>query len=381
MARNIGPTAAGTQLGVALTAARMPQVFDLFATGVISEATVRAVSNEVDSLSIDDVIVADAELAPKLPGMTTVQARHAAARVVIGIDAEAAHMRAAENRADARVSMFPDKDGVAHLHVRGPAEQILAAYQALDSWAVGLRAAGDPRTRGQIMCQTLVERVTGLQHADACDLEVQLVLDAKTLLAGGDTPVELDGYGPHRTRCGRRDHRPRPERVDPPAVDRPGRRHLAGPRTATAPVRPPHLGAHPHPRPVAVANPGAIWRSATTTTSRTTGSADRPSPTTAKGCAPDPTPSSTNPAGRSPPPARPPSGAPPPATNTAPTRRRCCPGTSANNRHPRHACPPHPVVKPTVDAPAPWAAPPLSAPPPRRLNLSILGSVGIYAWN
>lgn len=196
MARNIGPTAAGTQLGVALTAARMPQVFDLFATGVISEATVRAVSNEVDSLSIDDVIVADAELAAKLPGLTTVQARHAAARVVIGIDAEAAHMRAAENRADARVSMFPDKDGVAHLHVRGPAEQILAAYQALDSWAVGLRAAGDPRTRGQIMCQTLVERVTGLQHADSCDLEVHLVLDAKTLLAGGDTPVELDGYGP-----------------------------------------------------------------------------------------------------------------------------------------------------------------------------------------
>nr|MCW2728009.1 endonuclease [Aeromicrobium sp.] len=158
LARNIGPTAAGTQVGLALVMARMPAVFDLFATGVISEATARAVANEVDSLSVDDVIIADDELAQTIPGMTTVQARHTAARVVIGIDAEAAYMRARRNRADARVSMFPEKDGVATLHVRGPAEQILAAYKALDTWATGLRSTGDPRTRGQIMCETLVER-------------------------------------------------------------------------------------------------------------------------------------------------------------------------------------------------------------------------------
>jgi hypothetical protein len=196
MARNIGPTAAGTQLGVALTMARMPQVFELFNTGVISEATARAVTHEVDSLGVDDVIIADAELAPKLAGMTMVEARHAAARVVISIDAEAAHVRASKNRADQRVSMFPEKDGVATLHVRGPAEQILAAFKALDNYATGLRATGDPRNRGQIMTQTLVERVTGLKYADSCDVELNLVLDAKTLVAGGDTPVELDGYGP-----------------------------------------------------------------------------------------------------------------------------------------------------------------------------------------
>ncbi|MCL3816976.1 HNH endonuclease [Aeromicrobium wangtongii] len=196
MARNIGPTAAGTQVGVALVMAQMPAVFALFATGVISEATVRGITHEVDSLHVDDLIVADGELAPKLPGLTTAEARRAAARVVISIDAEAAHQRATRNRADQRVSMFPDEDGVAHLHVRGPAEQILAAYKALDDYATGLRATGDPRTRGQIMCQTLVERVTGLTYAEDCDVELNLVLDAKTLVAGGDTPVELTGYGP-----------------------------------------------------------------------------------------------------------------------------------------------------------------------------------------
>jgi len=196
MARNIGPTAAGAQLELAMGMSRLPQVFTLFASGVISEATARAVARETRGLNVDDDVVADGEIAAKIVGMTATQARQAAARIVIGIDAEAAHQRARRNRADARVSMTPETDGVATLHARGPAEHILAAFKSLDDWATGLRSAGDVRTRGQLMCETLVERVTGLTHADDLGVEIQLVLDAETLLAGGDTPVELDGYGP-----------------------------------------------------------------------------------------------------------------------------------------------------------------------------------------
>ncbi|KAA1373639.1 HNH endonuclease signature motif containing protein [Aeromicrobium fastidiosum] len=196
MARTIGPTAAGNQIELAMGMARMPQVFTLFRDGIISEATARAVAIETRSLHVDDGIVADAEIAAKIAGMTTVQARQCAARIVIGLDAEAAHERARRNRADARVTMTPESDGVATLHVRGPAEEILAAYKTLDDWATGLRSTGDPRTRGRIMGQTLVERVTGLAYADEADVEIQLVLDAETLLAGGDTPVDLVGFGP-----------------------------------------------------------------------------------------------------------------------------------------------------------------------------------------
>ncbi len=70
------------------------------------------------------------------------------------------------NRADQRVSMFPDTDGVAILQIRGPAEQIVATHTALDDHARALRAAGDERTVGQIMTQTLVERVTGQRYAE-----------------------------------------------------------------------------------------------------------------------------------------------------------------------------------------------------------------------
>jgi hypothetical protein len=196
MARHIGPAAAGSQFALAVGMRRLPRVFDLFATGAISEATARAVAAETAALYVDDAVIADAEIADKIPGMTTVEAKHAAARVVIAIDAEAAYQRAKANRADQRVTMTPETDGVATLHVRGPAEQILAAHKALDDWATGLGAAGDTRTRGQIMCQTLVERVTGMSYADEPDVEINLVLDAETLVADGDNPVDLVGYGP-----------------------------------------------------------------------------------------------------------------------------------------------------------------------------------------
>lgn len=196
MARNIGPSAAGHHLALALGLERLPRVFDLFKAGLIPEAVARAVVRETDALDVCDLEIADAEIAELLPGLTTIRAGRAAAKIVIELDADAAHERAIKKRADARVEMRPDPDGVAELWVRGPAEKITAAYQALDAWAVGLRSTGDPRTRGQIMVDTLVERVTGLASADTIDVEIQLVMDADTLLGDGSTAVELTGYGP-----------------------------------------------------------------------------------------------------------------------------------------------------------------------------------------
>jgi hypothetical protein len=196
MARNIGPTAASGQVVTALGLRRLPAVAALFDDGVISSSVVRAVVIESSALHLDDQVVLDGEIAPLLPGLTTARARQATARAVIRIDADAARVRAARARADQRVAMFPDTDGAAIMQVRGPAEQILAAFNTLDRHARSLRAAGDDRTRGQIMCQSLVERVTGLSHADQIGVEVQLVLDAPTLLGQDDEPVDLVGHGP-----------------------------------------------------------------------------------------------------------------------------------------------------------------------------------------
>jgi len=197
MARKVGLAAAGTQVGTALAVERLPHAQALFLAGELSEPVIRAVVNESVTLGADDLMVLDGEIADQLVGLTRHEAARLTARAVIRIDAEAAATRAERNRADQRVSLFPDTDGVAHLHARGPAEQILAAHTALDQHARALRAAGDPRTLGQIMTQTLVERLTGHAHADDTNVEVHLVMDAETF-TGQDTgePVDLTGYGP-----------------------------------------------------------------------------------------------------------------------------------------------------------------------------------------
>lgn len=196
MARNVSPGAAGTQFGAAIGLAELPQTAAALEAGQISEPTARAIVRETDALARDDRIVLDGEIADTLPGLTSGRAARLARHHVIALDADAAHDRAERNRADQRVSLHPDLDGVAILMVRGPAEQLVAAHQALTTWAKGLRATGDERSMSQIMCATLVERVTGMAHADTFDVEIGITIPADALLGADDSPAELDGFGP-----------------------------------------------------------------------------------------------------------------------------------------------------------------------------------------
>ena len=70
------------------------------------------------------------------------------------------------------------------------------ARRAVAGRPTGCRAEGDPRSRGQIMADTLVQRVTGQATAAAVPVEVQLVMSEETLLGGGDEPADLVGAGP-----------------------------------------------------------------------------------------------------------------------------------------------------------------------------------------
>jgi hypothetical protein len=76
-----------------------------------------------------------------------------------------------------------------------PVAQGVATYAALDRRASELMAAGDERGRGQIMADTLVERVTGQATASAVPVEVNLVMPAGTLLGSADEPAEVTGHG------------------------------------------------------------------------------------------------------------------------------------------------------------------------------------------
>lgn len=196
LARTISPGAAGSQFGVAVMLGQLPQVAEALAAGVISEPAVRAICRAASTLSVDDLVVFDAEIGPKLAGLTPRQAGQLAERIAISLDPEAASEHAERRREDVRVDLTPQPDGMAALLVEGPAEHVTALHKSLEGWALGLRSAGDERPLPKIMFDTLVERVTGAAHASDTTVEVGIVIDLATLLGAAGNPVELVGHGP-----------------------------------------------------------------------------------------------------------------------------------------------------------------------------------------
>lgn len=81
-----------------------------------------------------------------------------------------------------------------------PMVQGIGAFAALDRHArtmIGTGQAGE-RTRGQIMADSLVERLTGQETAAAVPVEVHLVMTDTALLRGDgrETPAWVVGHGP-----------------------------------------------------------------------------------------------------------------------------------------------------------------------------------------
>ncbi|MGH3322035.1 MAG: DUF222 domain-containing protein [Streptosporangiaceae bacterium] len=196
MARQVSAAGAQTQFSFAVVLASMPQTAGLLRAGVISERVARAAVTECAELSPENAARVDAALAGELPELTAKRAAAAARRLVIGIDPHAAHVRARRERADRYVCARPGPHGTGFLDAKLTAEQTQACWTALDAVARGLRSEGDPRTIGQLMADTLVERVTGQVRADDVGVEVNVLMRPETLLGDEDTPALLAGYGP-----------------------------------------------------------------------------------------------------------------------------------------------------------------------------------------
>jgi len=93
------------------------------------------------------------------------------------------------------VTLRPAPDTMCWLTALLPAAQGVGALAALTRAGDSARAGGDTRSKGQVMADTLVERITGQATADAVPVEVQLVVTDRALLSGDATPARLPGYG------------------------------------------------------------------------------------------------------------------------------------------------------------------------------------------
>ena len=199
LARRESPARGGRILGFAKALTQeMPCTLSALSEGRISEWRATLLVRETACLSVEDRMLVDREVAGDpavLDGLGDARLIALVRKITCRIDQAALVRRAAKAVEDRFVSCRPAPDTMTYLTGLLPVAQGVAVFAALSREADSLRARGDGRGRGQIMADTMVERITGQAGAEQVPVEVQLVMTDRSLLAGDGEPAYLAGYG------------------------------------------------------------------------------------------------------------------------------------------------------------------------------------------
>ena len=169
----------------------MPHTLNALSSGVLSEWRATLLVRETACLDVEDRHRVDELICADPSTLEGVGDRKLIARIrsiTQSIDPASQVRRNARAVSDRYVSCRPAPDTMSYLTGLLPVAQGVAVYAALSRAADSLRATGDERGRGQIMADTLVERVTGQATADQVPVEVQLVITDRTLFSQFLTP-------------------------------------------------------------------------------------------------------------------------------------------------------------------------------------------------
>ncbi|MGY0386174.1 HNH endonuclease [Nocardioides sp. WG-D5] len=206
LARRVSPDRGAKLLGLAkILLTEMPHTFALMKNGSFSQWQATILARETACLSREDRRVIDHELCATRPdgelakaaAMGLRQLENAAKKLAITLDQASIVARAANATTDRRVSLRPAPDTMTWLGALLAVKDGVAVFAALDQAANAARAAGDERTRGQVMADTLVDRITGRSTAEAKPrIEVKIVMTADSLASTSDQPAMVEGYGP-----------------------------------------------------------------------------------------------------------------------------------------------------------------------------------------
>ena len=190
--------AAGRLLGLAKAlVTEMPHTLAALETGQLNEWRATLIVRETaclpaaDRAAVDEELAADTGTFDGAGDRTIIAAARAAA---YRRDPRSVTERASHAATERHVSLRPAPDTMCYLTALLPVAEGVAVYAALTRHADTARAAGDPRTRGQLMADALVERTTGTPGGIS-GIEIQLVMTDRTLLQGDSEPARLPGYG------------------------------------------------------------------------------------------------------------------------------------------------------------------------------------------
>jgi hypothetical protein len=198
LARRESPSRGGRLLGLAKAlVTEMPRTLAALESGQLNEWRATLIVKETACLSAADRAAVDEEIAADtgtLAGAGDCAITAAVRTAAYRRDPHSFAIRASHAVSERTVSLRPAPDTMAYLTALVPVTQGVAAYAALTRHAETMKSSGDERSKGAIMADELIERITGTP-AGYTGIDLQLVMTDRTLFQGDSEPARLTGYG------------------------------------------------------------------------------------------------------------------------------------------------------------------------------------------
>jgi hypothetical protein len=205
LARRESPHRGQQHLGLArILTTELPHTLHAFRTGAITEWKTMLIARETGCLTLEDRRRLDAEIAADPTHLATLGDGELAATLrarAATLDPASVAARRRRAEADRHTTLRPAPDTMTWLGALLPVKDGVAVHAALTREANRLQATGDPRSRGQIMADTLTTRVLTPHLAEVAagtdlPLTLNLLVPDTVLLGDHDAGGHLDGYGP-----------------------------------------------------------------------------------------------------------------------------------------------------------------------------------------
>ncbi len=204
LARRESPHRGQVLLGLAkMLVGEMPHTLARLRDGSLNEFRTTLLARETGCLTAEQRLLVDERVCADpgaLDGIGTRRLLSRVRRMAVELDPAAVARRARQAEADRNVTVRPAPDTMAYVTGLMPVAQAVAVYAALRRDADALRAAGDPRSRGQLMSDLLLARATGVvdsgspEQSPAVPVTINLTMSEETLAGGhGAAGLTADG--------------------------------------------------------------------------------------------------------------------------------------------------------------------------------------------
>ncbi len=191
----------------------LPHTWAAWCAGRVTEWTVTLIAQETacltleHRLAIDELLASDADA---LEAMSPHDVRGRCRAAAEHLDPASVLARRRYAEGERHVSIRPAPDTMTWVSALLPVKDGVAVYATLSRAADAARSAGDPRTRGQVMADSLVQAT--LRHGlvgDECTVtaeedanpvrpgvQLHLLMTDSALFGDDDRDARLDGFGP-----------------------------------------------------------------------------------------------------------------------------------------------------------------------------------------